>query len=976
MQTLETISAHFWKSSFASAPPLKLTLRANGEEKTSLIDENGNLVVAGIDPPTVGPSLLTTLNGLFSPSEKPCYVYVYVAGRNYRFVDNVITGGGDDSPRSNPSPITQAENTAAFNVNITVRGTTRADISKIWIYRTDVEDTSTPQHILAEAGNLFFIAAIDNPGTATDIIFIDNRLEIQEPIELDNFVAPTARFCVYNEPYFYLFGNAPLKVLVNVDATGNITILDTQVWLSGRNGQFAKLTGIDTGGYDELGTFFFQYSSNTTGRLSLDPSGNTPVYPAKIGKSLLTIYYPATTLWRSKARNPFSWGETVTIADSNTPQLWEFQVGGGYGSGLAIVPNNALLKLDTQEPPRSYVMNLRVAENEAFRTSLRSISDQFSCSHNSSQFIGNLQGRSILIFIDQTQFAILQTDGNSVSVISDAVNKTLKSLATGIDLTCCHGVYDPLTKLNCIWIRTTNTTTPCELLIWLHSTSSEWGMSYDFDITSSTSLQDKLTEQNLILGGSEVGLLGRILSPNTNQNWITAKSISTSNSVFTKTQNSYSFDTSGSPADQSYFTFNTRVANALRRIFLYFDNLYTTGAQESTDFGFLPRSPGQTASIHVFGPAGDVIGVTWGIAGTVTAAQAAQSFVTYMGLHATFGTISNFTAGGTFATFTNNAVGVAVNAITSGIAFASISQGVDAVPLASAPPEAYGYDEIIPAINTLSIGNLSAVTAALMTSRYYLTQFDFSLLPGLTGVKIFELTHFDTLPAASVGTSGFTLLQIGGNITISTSAISILPLVGSWILVETSLDGLSYFYARLSVVATNLLTINKVLLLHGTIPSSGLTNIFFGATHCYLHKTIDLEDLPKNKELKEVWLNSLSAQKIETNGIDQEIIRLGFHSDFAAIPEKNITPEAISGSTALVVRANSIPSNFRKVFGFSIDQRGTRDFELKSITLMVNSIILFFALMLNGCCHSEENESIKQYYDRHPEEQPDVKGNY
>lgn len=519
------------KNSCASAPSLDLTLICNGEEPTSIFDSLGNILIAGIDKPTVAPTVVDGGSGGVGIVGYVAYRYVYAATRRYPFVENITAAGGSVAPRSNPSvSSTPFLITALHKQTITVTKTQRSDIDKIWIYRTETFSTALLTAEASEAGQLFFLASINNdgnPGTAT---YTDNTDVVGgEQLEFDNFPAPTSAFCVFYEPYFYLFGNLPLVVAVTitystVGPVTTITLTDTTIlkWFKGRNKQFIKFAEVSTGGFDGFGTFYFRWLSDTTAQLVTNTEANTNGYISLLGTTTATIFGYSTTLYRSKANNPFGWGKTVTVGSLAIPELYTLKVGGGIGTGIAVLPSDAILKLDTENPAKCYSLNLKLQDDEDFESTLRILSDTYSTSINSTQFPTlNRNKNASVCSLDSKNYSILECNGAQQIPISDAVVKFLRTIdVSEAAQRNYHGVFDPYTECNFVWLREEGALPIITHCVYQHMPTGQWGMMLDFDITASSSLQDATTNETLILGGTDTGIFGRLLKPFKFVNWL------------------------------------------------------------------------------------------------------------------------------------------------------------------------------------------------------------------------------------------------------------------------------------------------------------------------------------------------------------------------------------------------------------------------------------------------------------------------
>lgn len=515
------------KDSFASSPIVGLTVRANGEEKVQIIDARGNVYPAGIAAPTVAPSIADDGAGTLTNNKYAGYLYVYASSR-FSFVESDLAVNGQVWPRSNPSPsvVYQYTGTGDRKIQGTVTKTTAAGIDFIWVFRTALFATSVEAQTAADAGQAFFVAQVANSGGAGTTTFNDNNpVSSSDQVQEDNYGSPQFQFVVYYDPYWWGFGNLPFAAPAswnnsNSGSTGKITLTGTDTWFNGRDGQNVTLTGIVTGGIDGNGTFRLLNLTSTTATVTLD--GTTPVALPSTGSGTVTVQGPATTLYRSKPRNPFAWGFTEIIGDANVPQQYAFKVGGGIGTALATIPNSPTLKLDTEYPAECYTLNLRSAGTTSFESTLRIISDVYSVSAHFSQFSATTQdGQTVLWGIDYKNFAILQCDGITQIPISGPIPRILRALST--DRTrqlLAHGVYDPRTELNCIWISTSNSLSLVNYLIFQHAPSGFWGFSDEKDVLCSASIQDTLTGNTKTFVGTQTGILGQALVENTWSNWL------------------------------------------------------------------------------------------------------------------------------------------------------------------------------------------------------------------------------------------------------------------------------------------------------------------------------------------------------------------------------------------------------------------------------------------------------------------------
>jgi hypothetical protein len=429
-------------------------------------------------------------------------------------------------PRSNASPITTLDVTPALRlVTGTATKTTAAGITTIWIFRTAFFTTSAEAQTAGEAGLMFYVATAINDGIAGTVAWTDDQAtNSADQVQSDNFVAPEMQFVEYYDPYWWGIGNLPFVSTASWATSGGstlVTLTGGSTWFDGRDGQNFTFSGLTTGGYDGNGTYKFLWISSTTGRVTLDGTLAT-VQTITPGSGTITIQGVATTLFRSKPRNPFSWGFTETIGDVNVPQQYAFKIGGGLATAIKVVPNSPTLKIDCELPAKCYTLNLRAAGTSGFEGTLRVISDVYSVTAHFSQFAATTaNGQTVLWGIDFKNFAILQSDGISQNPISLLIPQTLRALT--VDRTrqlLTHGSYDPRTELNCIWVSSENALSLVNYLIYQHAPTGFWGFSNEQDVLCSAAIQDTLTGQVKTFVGTQTGFVGQAFATGVWSNWL------------------------------------------------------------------------------------------------------------------------------------------------------------------------------------------------------------------------------------------------------------------------------------------------------------------------------------------------------------------------------------------------------------------------------------------------------------------------
>lgn len=507
------------RDSFAISPNQQLLVRANGEEVTSVIDTNGTMYPASIPQPT-GMSVSTAAGGTLPYSRWYCYAFCYAAATAYPTIERTISINGQICPRGNPA-ISAASQTPSSGSNRSkalvcqALPVGRPDVDEIWIFRTTSYLTQAEAENAAAAGLMYYKAKITSGITYTDGDPIDGV----DQIEMDNFGASAFKFVIFHHPYWIGFAADIFRAQVSWTSgpSGVITILDGTKLYPGRSGQLFKLTGVTTGGIDGKGTFRLAYLSISTATID---TFSLPVMSA--GTKYITITPSTTTVYRSKATDPFAWGWTRVIGSSNEALEWAMKVGGGIGTAIATVPNESILKIDTEFPTRSFAYNLQVIDDfDQFRQTQKTISETFSVSSHGSQFAAQTQdGNSVLWGMDYKSFAILQSNGVTQSLVSTPVQRVLRQLTTTkADQLMCHGIYDPYTQCNCIWVTLSNAPSRVHYLVYQHAPTGFWGIVEDLDILCSANIQDVTTGSQKIMVGTESGLYGQAFVPGQFKNW-------------------------------------------------------------------------------------------------------------------------------------------------------------------------------------------------------------------------------------------------------------------------------------------------------------------------------------------------------------------------------------------------------------------------------------------------------------------------
>lgn len=536
--TLSTKIQNTVPDSIVYAEDLQIAVRANGEQRVSFIDLAGNIYNAEIPQPVNAPTFtgLTVSAVGITPVGFYGYKYLYAATSRYPLVNGGKAIGGSIAPRGNPSPSTVVNMNVNLNfVNLTLSVCDRKDISELWVFRTLNYPTSADALIAVNAGLCFYVGKVANAPGAGTVAFQDTAPTISlDQIEFDNFSAPTFKYVTYIPPYFWGIGNDQL--IIAVSWVGKIvTITDANLqWFDGRNGQLTTINGIITGGIDARGTFLFKagdeggFNQQTNCVLTKDGITAETLVPAS-GTGYILIQGNGSVLYRSKYKNPFSWGVTQTFGANRQATPYAISVSTGNATAIAGLPEDQQLKIDFKNPAACYTYNLRLAGSPEFETTRKLISN-YSISAHASQFIASFKGHRVLWGWDADTFAILQCDGNAQYPISDSIFKTLRDgVRDPYRIQFAHGICDDENELNCMWIPYSgqdnflnsyagdpyyNKVPLTDMLIYQHYPSGKWGFVNDVDLTSATKVRNLYLNKPQIIGGTERGLLYRLNDKN------------------------------------------------------------------------------------------------------------------------------------------------------------------------------------------------------------------------------------------------------------------------------------------------------------------------------------------------------------------------------------------------------------------------------------------------------------------------------
>ncbi len=531
MNTLSVPVVSGVRGTFASAPDLNLTLFSDGENHPKLIDSLGRVFPCGITAPTEAPTITDTATGTFTNAVYCCYRYCY-ATTKVALAESEVAAGGEIWPRSNPSPRSAGYKPAsnARKLVATVNYSQESLVDKILIYRTDFFDTAALAETAADAGQLTWVGTIPNYNVVGTTQFTETDPVVGgEDLVIDNYVAPIFRHVCYVEPYFYAGGNDDFLAEVSITYTGLVTITDDSVWREGRNGQFAKFDGIDSGGVDASGSYYFKRLSDTTAQVYSDATLATVASLPMQGDTRIRIFGNANILYRSKARNPLAWGTTDVVDDVNVPKVFNIRVGGGHITAISQLNGANLLKVDTVNPTASYTFNLRAQDTTDFAATRKASAGSLSSISAYAQVEVQLTqaGISTLAF-DANSNKIFLTDGTNVEDVSDAVTKTLANTSDDVvKRGLISAIYNRDTDLALFFLpqKAGDTEPSCffSTALGFHAGLKQWYAFLLPDITASANIEDSVSGRRFTVVGSEKGKIGILFDSDESKysfNWI------------------------------------------------------------------------------------------------------------------------------------------------------------------------------------------------------------------------------------------------------------------------------------------------------------------------------------------------------------------------------------------------------------------------------------------------------------------------
>lgn len=416
---------------------------------------------------------------------------------------------------------------STYQIDISCTLSTNAFVSHIYLYRTQQLPTAAFALAAAQAGDMNFVAKVANTGSPS---FVDSVPSVLGNATIDNttLTVPQFKFSVWDGNFFWGFGNHPFNAKATWALDG--TLVSTEKFWGGRNGQFITFDGVSTGGIDGRGTNIFLQTGDFTGQVVLADGTTTTTLPSAATGNIVIIGQSAT-LYRSAFRNPFSWGYEQAVGNLFVPALWQLKVAGSLGTAIAIIPDQQLLKLDMEFPALCVTFSLQSASTDIFSQTRRQVSKLYSVTSHFSQFFALSQGRQVLWGMDYKNLAIIQCDGYTQIPISGPISILLRSLTRNRSLQLlCHGLYDPQTEINALWLSSSfvdgaNYPTNFDICVYQHAPTGFWGVIQDLGILCSAAIEDTTTSNRSTLVGTENGYVGKAFDITTYGNWLPTNSL-------------------------------------------------------------------------------------------------------------------------------------------------------------------------------------------------------------------------------------------------------------------------------------------------------------------------------------------------------------------------------------------------------------------------------------------------------------------
>jgi hypothetical protein len=496
----------------------------NGVERPRRIDElhtlddKGNLLLLGYDPPSSCPQVSDIVD-LGQMASGAWYSYKYIGLSSFYQRPVPVSDDTKAMTRSNPSPVSSA---IYLDMHPPDRATSvqmdyipRKDITHLGLYRTTAKDSSNA----ALAGTWQLVMVTSNASRAQPITVIDMLPDalLGMEIETDNFPPPAYRNATEAEGRIWAGGGRAIGSGLTCTVTKGSwgVTLDTagKKFYDGIRGWTFSVLGDTSDGLDGLGHYYAWYISDTI--LQLRDADNNP-YPYEgesgSGKQFVCFLDGRVLRW-SKYQEPEAWPLT-------NASLMRTEV-----TGIKQIPNQPMLAVVT-DMPEIRIFDLTSVGTPQFYTSMQ-ISDEFTAyQFTLTPVEGRLRG------LDTWRGCIWECDGTSVRDITRGIlNDVWKYLSLDTEKQeNWHGVYDAHQKIFAEFVTLSTSQRTVDFSILQNVRTGNWWFNWEKDLLCSCPVFDPKTGRWMAFGGTEGlgssgGTWGRIWTPDHYNDWVYPNSL-------------------------------------------------------------------------------------------------------------------------------------------------------------------------------------------------------------------------------------------------------------------------------------------------------------------------------------------------------------------------------------------------------------------------------------------------------------------
>lgn len=485
----------------------------NGLDRPRVVDSNGTVSILGFDTPTI-----LSVNSVGSPAGSlqinKYYSYKAVFASSKYTRPTAVLDGSSNYTRGNPSSaVTTLSASANSSMEVGVYGNTNSNVTHILLYRSSAASSAAS----AAAGPFYYVAQKANDTSGSAVYITDGLADAShgQTVETNNNQPNSYRYAIAAAGYIFAGGNLPIGsgYTCTVTAGSSVVTANGTIFYEGIRGWTFKLVNDTTGGVDNMGTYYANFTDSQHLAL-VDASGTAKTYNGSLsgsGRSFM-VYLPGNVLRWSKYGEPEAWP---------TDNLINFE---GDITGISTIPNMPLMLVCT-DTPNMYILDTSLIGTSSFKTTRRIISTEFSAtSHYSLIGVeGKVRG------IDASRGAIFETDGSSVNDITKfAVPHIWSKLSRQSgDIKNWHCAYDPRQHLFGAFVALEDNHRMVDFCIGQNTITGSWFFNFEKDLLSSAQYVDPSTKEIMVLGGTQGSgafdaVWGRVWSPSTFSEWVPA----------------------------------------------------------------------------------------------------------------------------------------------------------------------------------------------------------------------------------------------------------------------------------------------------------------------------------------------------------------------------------------------------------------------------------------------------------------------